>query len=124
MMNSYDEVAYAELTAWQKKMMRRPSLLNNLSKKIQVRINNWIPERVHKTITVTIKQMIRGVLFGAKYTVRDVLMNVNLQTREEAIQKKIDLYKNTAAVEGGITGAGGILLGLADFPILIAIKLK
>lgn len=124
MTDSYNLLAYAELAAWQKKMMRRPSLLNSLSKKIQVKINNWIPERLHKAITVTIKQMIRGVLFGAKYTVSDVLMNVSLQTREEAVQKKIDLYKNTAAVEGGITGAGGILLGLADFPILIAIKLK
>ena len=27
-------------------------------------------------------------------------------------------------MEGGITGAGGILLGLADFPILIGIKIK
>jgi len=27
-------------------------------------------------------------------------------------------------VEGGITGAGGFLLGLADFPILIGIKIK
>ena len=25
---------------------------------------------------------------------------------------------------GGITGAGGILLGLADFPLLIGIKMK
>jgi uncharacterized protein (DUF697 family) len=28
------------------------------------------------------------------------------------------------AVEGGITGAGGILLGFADFPMLIGIKIK
>jgi hypothetical protein len=44
--------------------------------------------------------------------------------REAAVKKRIDLYRNTAAVEGGITGAGGILLGLADFPILLGIKLK
>ena len=44
--------------------------------------------------------------------------------REEAVQKKIDIYRKTAAVEGGITGAGGILLGLADFPILLGIKIK
>ena len=36
----------------------------------------------------------------------------------------IKTYKHTAAVEGGVTGAGGILLGLADFPILLGIKLK
>lgn len=38
--------------------------------------------------------------------------------------ERIKFYRNTAAVEGGITGAGGILLGLADFPLLLALKLK
>jgi uncharacterized protein (DUF697 family) len=47
-----------------------------------------------------------------------------LLTREEAVRKKINIYRKTAAVEGGITGAGGILLGLADFPILLTIKIK
>lgn len=123
-MNSYDLLAYSAMTAWQKKMMRRPSLLNNLSKRIQTKINTWIPEKVHQAITVTIKQMIRGVLFGAKYTTANPLLNASLQQREEAVQKRIDFYRNTAAVEGGITGAGGFLLGLADFPILLAMKLK
>ena len=123
-MDSYELLAHTELTAWQKKMMKRPSLLNDLSKKIQTKINTWIPEKVHAAITVTIKQMIRGVLFGAKYTTSEPLLNASLQVREEAVQKRIDFYKNTAAVEGGITGAGGILLGLADFPLLLALKLK
>ena len=68
--------------------------------------------------------MIRGVLFGATHTTAQSLLTGNLQQREEAVQKKIDWYRNTAAVEGGITGAGGILLGLADFPILIGLKIK
>jgi hypothetical protein len=68
--------------------------------------------------------MIRGVLFGAKYTTADTLVNADLWEREEAVKKKIDWYRKTAAIEGGITGAGGILLGLADFPILISLKLK
>jgi uncharacterized protein (DUF697 family) len=38
--------------------------------------------------------------------------------------EKIKFYKHTAAAEGGITGAGGILLGLADFPLLLGIKIK
>ena len=123
-MNAYDLLAYTALTTWQKKMMRRPSLLNSLSKKIQTKINTWIPEKVHQAITATIKQMIRGVLFGAKYTTTVPLVDAGLESREQAVQKKIDWYRNTAAVEGGITGAGGILLGLADFPILIGLKLK
>ena len=124
MMNTYDQQAQKELTAWQKKMLSKPSLLNNLSKKIQTKINTWIPEKIHNAITVAIKQMIRGVLFGAAHTTAQSLLTGNLQQREKAAQKKIDWYRNTAAVEGGITGAGGILLGLADFPILIGLKIK
>ncbi|WP_462243702.1 EcsC family protein [Ferruginibacter sp.] len=124
MMNMYDQQAHKEFTAWQSKMLSKPSLLNNLSKKIQTKINTWIPEKIHNAITVAIKQMIRGVLFGATHTSPDLLQHGSLQTREEAIQKKIDWYRNAAAVEGGITGAGGILLGLADFPILIGFKIK
>ena len=124
MMNAYEREVNTALTAWQKKMLRRPSLLNSLSKKLQTKINTWIPEKVHRAITATIKQMIRGVLFGAKYTTADTLVNVSLQVREEAVEKKINWYRKTAAVEGGITGAGGILLGLADFPILISLKIK
>ena len=124
MMSSYEMQVYSELKVWQKKMLRRPSLLNNLSKKIQTKINTWIPEKVHNAITVTIKQMIRGVLFGATYTTSNPLTNTSLEERENNVQKKINLYKKTAAVEGGITGAGGILLGLVDFPVLIGIKIK
>jgi len=123
-MNAYDESVHNELKAWQKKMLKKPSLLNSLSKKVQTKINSWIPEKVHNAITLTIKQMIRGVLFGAKHTTSNILSNVELRDREDAVRKKIDSYRNTAAIEGGITGAGGILLGLADFPILLGIKLK
>ena len=124
MLSSYDTVAYDELKAWEKKMLRKPSLLDNLSKRMQTKVNSWIPEKVHRAITITIKQMVRGVLFGAKHTTAQPLKNATLELREQAVQKKINVYRKTAAVEGGITGAGGILLGLADFPILLGIKIK
>ncbi len=124
MTSEYELEAQRELMAWQKKMLQRPSMINALSKRIQVKINSWIPEKVHAAITATIKQMIRGVLFGAKHTTADPLRTLPLEVREEAVQHKIDIYRNTAAFEGGITGAGGLLLGLADFPILIGIKIK
>lgn len=120
----YEQQAFNELSIWQKKMQRRPSLLNKLSKKVQVKINSYIPEKVHNAITVTLKQMIKGVLFGAKITTRKPVKVDSLQATEEAVEKLIKNYRHTAAAEGGITGAGGILLGLADFPILLGIKLK
>jgi hypothetical protein len=123
-MDTYQKNASAELSVWQKKMVRRPSVFNKLSKRIQIKINSWIPEKIHLAITAAIKQMIRGVLFGAKYTTAKPLLDKSLEVRETAVQERIKAYKSTAAIEGGITGAGGLLLGLADFPILIAIKIK
>jgi hypothetical protein len=68
--------------------------------------------------------MFRVVLFGSKITTSNVRTEGSLELREAIIVEKIKFYKHTAAAEGGITGAGGILLGLADFPLLIGIKLK
>ena len=123
-MEQYLTQVSTELKAWQKQMLRRPGFFNKLSKKVQTKINDLIPEKVHASITAVLKQMTRGVLFGAGLTTAKPLKDAPLQTREELIQRKIDVYRKTAAVEGGITGAGGLLMGLADFPILIAIKLK
>jgi len=124
LLSSYEYQSADELKKWQKQMLRRPSFLNNLSRKAQDKINSWIPEKVHSAVTTAIKQMVRGVLFGARYTSSSPLKDQPLQSRELLVHEKIKLYRNTAAVEGGITGAGGILLGLADFPLLMAIKLK
>lgn len=123
-MDAYSEKARTELKSWQKQMLRSPSLIDKLSKKTQDKINTWIPEKVHRAVTAAIKQMTRGVLFGSRYTTARPLRDINLQARELVVEEKVKFYRNTAAVEGGITGAGGILLGLADFPILIALKLK
>lgn len=123
-MDKYEKDAAAQLSVWRKKMVRRPSVLNKLSKRLQTKINTWIPEKIHVAITGAIKQMIRGVLFGAKYTTAKPLFDKSLEIRETAVQERIKSYRNTAAIEGGITGAGGLLLGLADFPILIGIKIK
>jgi hypothetical protein len=126
MMNSfsYKRQAESELRIWQKQMLKRPSFFNNLSKKAQDKINSLIPEKVHTAVTTAIKQMIRGVLFGAKFTTADPIRNLDLEVREARIDERIKFYRTTAAVEGGITGAGGILLGLADFPLLMGIKIK
>lgn len=123
-MNQDTTAIYSEMELWQKKMLRNPSFLNKVSKTVQNKINNWIPEKVHHAITETLKQMIRAVIFGAKYTSVKPLSESTFELREQAILQRIEFYRTTAAVEGGLTGAGGILLGLADFPILIGIKIK
>jgi hypothetical protein len=63
-------------------------------------------------------------LFGARITTKKPVPVASLQETEEAVERLIKNYRHTAAAEGGVTGAGGILLGLADFPILLGIKIK
>lgn len=123
-MTMYEQQALADLKVWQIKMQRHPSLFNALSKKLQTTINTWIPEKIHRAITTAMKQMIRTVLFGAELTATPVLTNASLENRETIILKKIETYRTMATVEGGLTGAGGLLLGLADFPLLLGIKIK
>ncbi|MCH5596852.1 EcsC family protein [Niabella ginsengisoli] len=123
-MNTYEVFAGNELRKWQFKMTKNPGILGRLSKKTQDKINSYIPEKVHTAITTVIKQMIRGVLFGAKYTTTKPLKDLSLFERELIVKEKIKFYRSTAAIEGGITGAGGFFLGLADFPLLITLKLK
>jgi hypothetical protein len=123
-MNQYEKNMRSELKRWQKQMLREPTTINRLSKNLQTRMNKWIPEKVHRVLTTTIKQMIRTVLFGAMYTTSNPSTKDTIGEKEEAVRQRIEFYRKTAAVEGGITGAGGIFLGLADFPILIGIKIK
>jgi uncharacterized protein (DUF697 family) len=123
-MSHYSRTISAELSVWQKQMLKKPGFFNKLSKKLQVKLNSYIPEKVHTALTTAIKQMVRGVLFGAGITTSNTRDTRSFEVKEAVIQERIKSYQKTAAAEGGITGAGGILLGLADFPLLIAIKIK
>lgn len=95
-----------------------------LAKNIQTKLNNLIPEKIHQAITLSIEKMIKGMLFGAKYTVGKRKDYSSFQVKEAYINTLIENYQKTASLEGAITGAGGILMGLADFPALLAIKVK
>jgi hypothetical protein len=123
-MDNYGTMALADLTKWQRRMKKSPSLVNRVSKNLQVRINRIIPEKVHRVITTAIKHMTRTVLSGAAFTTPKPLEGVDFSTRESLVKQKIIFYRNTSTAEGAITGAGGILLGLADFPIWLTLKMK
>jgi len=124
-MTPYEDQAYMQLQFWQLKMLKKPSLTDRVSKRVQDKINTVIPEKVHEVITSTIENMIKAVLFGAKYTTSDCPdLTASLQYRESLVKKQIGFYQKTASIEGAVTGAGGILLGLADFPLLLSIKIK
>ena len=119
-----DQQARTELHAWQQRMQQAPSLLNKFARRVQIRLNALLPERVHQAITVAIRQMVRGVLLGSKYTTSKPLTDASFAQREAAVRGQIRNYRTMATAEGAVTGAGGFLLGLADFPLLLSLKLK
>lgn len=124
-MDKYQENIRIELEFWKREMMEKPSFLNKMTNNIQKKINSYIPEKVHTAITVTIKKMVQAVLYGSTYTTSMVpAIEISLLHREALVKQKIDNYCKTGAAEGGITGAGGFLMSMADFPILIGIKMK
>jgi uncharacterized protein (DUF697 family) len=123
-MTLYETRIVAELAVWQKRMQSAPSFSSQLAKRLQNRINKAIPEKIHHAITFAIKQMTQAVFFGAGFTTNRAALPPSLEECERFVLERIRFYRNTATAEGAITGAGGILLGLADFPIWLTLKMK
>ncbi len=124
-MDKYQEQVAIELQFWKMEVMKKPSLADNITYKIQGKINGYIPQKVHDAITSAIRQMVKAVLFGSEITTSSMPpQEMSLIHREALVKSKIESYCKTGAAEGGITGAGGFLMSLADFPLLIAIKIK
>jgi hypothetical protein len=123
-MTLYESRVRAELEIWKQRMRKPPSFSSQLAKRLQTRINKAIPEKIHQAITAAIRQMTRGVFFGAEYTTRPPVRPESLESCETKVLERIKFYRNTAAAEGALTGAGGILLGLADFPLWLTLKMK
>lgn len=122
---TYEEQITHELDFWKFELVKKPGMFSGLANKIQGKINNYIPQKVHDAVTLAIKQMVKAVLYGSTYTTSSLPNpTISLMHREALVKSKIESYGKTGAAEGGVTGAGGFLLSLADFPILIGIKLK
>ena len=124
-MTDYEQKVLDELLAWERKLVKRSSMINRLSKKAQTKINSHIPEKVHKVITESIKNMVKATLLGSNLTTKKrQAIGMSLYDRDELFKEKLSNFRKTAVVEGAGTGAGGIFLGIADFPLLLSIKMK
>lgn len=124
-MNGYEIKALEEIEEWKRKILKRSSLLGRISKKAQMKINEKIPEKAHQIITESIKNMVKATLVGSNITTKkDHRELMTLEERDQKLLEKMNFYRKTATIEGAGTGAGGIFLGLADFPLLLSIKMK
>lgn len=122
---NYEAKVLEEIHEWQVEIFKRSTFFKRMTKKTQNKINSMIPDKAHRIIAESIKQMVKATLFGS-----DLISNqahsddLSLLERDELLDGKLATYRKTAVAEGAGTGAGGILLGLADFPMLLSIKMK
>ena len=123
-MNDYELKVLKDVDRWQRLILQGPSSLNHHIKNLNEKFNTLIPDNIHKALTSMHKHLCRAVIFGSKITTEKWRFEGNLQLREAAVRKKIIFYAVAAAAEGGITGVGGIFLGLVDFPLLVGIQIK
>ncbi len=121
----YEDQVAEELVRWKRRLMKRPSMTGRYTKGVQAKMNKMIPEKVHSVVTASIKNMVHATLVGSEYTAqKQPEQALSLKEREEKVRALTNSYKRTAALEGAGTGAGGILLGMVDFPLLLSIKMK
>jgi protein EcsC len=124
-MRKYEVKAYEEVLEWKRKMLKRPKMVQRLSKQVQVKINEKIPDKAHEIITDAIKKFVKVTLAGSQLITKiSQVENGTLEQRDKQLDEILSIYRKTAVVEGAGTGAGGFLLGLADFPALLSIKMK
>lgn len=122
---TYEENALKTALRFERSMQKKSSLLQRKSKIVQNRINAKIPTKIHGVVTESIKTMIQLSLTTSKYIYpMEVNEQWTLQEREVQVKERLKQYRHTAMIEGAGTGAGGIVLGIADFPLLLSIKMK
>lgn len=105
-------------------MLKGPSLFGRAARGVQTRINRAIPEKVHAVVTATIERLTRVIVTGSDLTTAKALTGVPLSEREAKVRLAIAAYRRTAAAEGGVAGAGGFMLAFAEFPALLATKIR
>ncbi|OZM58156.1 ABC transporter-associated protein EcsC [Lottiidibacillus patelloidae] len=124
-MNRYELHAKDELNRWKRKHFYKTSRRKMFARNIQQKINKKVPEKVHKLITSAIKGMVEATISGTSYMTKiDVTHVQTLEERENFVHERLRFYRKLAVAEGAGTGAGGIFLGIADFPLLLSIKMK
>ena len=92
--------------------------------KVQTKVQQLIPAKVQKVLTETIRMMVQTISAGSNF-IKPKLKETtwSLQRRDDEVRKKWMSTKNSSGRRSR-TGAGGILLGLADFPLYLQLKLN
>jgi hypothetical protein len=122
---SYEHRVQYELSRWKHRIHENAGFVRVTAKKLQLKVQSYLPKKVQEVMTSTIKNMMTLFMSGSALFSGDVVSDaLTLHERDILLEKKLNQYKKISAAEGAGTGAGGILLGMADFPLLLGIKIR
>lgn len=123
--NLYRKAVAKELEEWEEKIMKEPTLAGLLSKRVQTKTHSLMPKKIQDAITLAVKGMVESVLTASSYlTKTEPASSPSLAEGDFLVEKAYQNYYKTAVVQGVGFGLGGILINLADFPALLAVKTK
>lgn len=124
-MNMYEIQINKELDGWHNNIVKDASIFERASKGIQKKTQKLTPPKVQDSITVAVKSLVETVLHGSGIvSVKGDTSDLVLAERDYLVINNFRSYLNTATVQGAGFGFGGILLGMADLPVLMSIKVK
>ncbi|WP_342756603.1 EcsC family protein [Kineothrix sedimenti] len=124
-MNLYEKHVEKELNRWHDDIIKSAGLFERTSKGIQKQTQKLVPKKMQNTITATVEKMVQTILFGSDLlTIKEDASGLSLAEQDFLVQEQFQIYMKTAVTQGIGFGAGGILLGLADLPVLMGIKIK
>ncbi|MFB4163749.1 EcsC family protein [Alteribacillus sp. JSM 102045] len=124
-MDKYEQEAYEEVQVWLRKLNKPSSIPQTFTKNIQSRMNQLVPKKIHHLMGQAVKQMVDGAINGSEYLPKGNYEKADtLKEADTKLQELIPVFQKGAAAEGAGTGAGGIFLGAADFPLLLGFKMR
>ena len=89
-MVDYTMKVQEELHFWKRKMTKRSGLISRTSKKAQMKVNGLIPEKFHKVMTESIKNMVKATLVGSNImTKKGQSTALSLYERDELFKEKL-----------------------------------
>lgn len=124
-MNLYEKQVESELEGWYKGIVKSAGVLERTSDGIQKKTRQLVPRKVQETITAAVKTMTKTMLHGSGLlSIQEDTQGMTLPERDYLVLACFGKYRNIATAQGIGFGAGGILLGMADLPVLMSIKIK
>ena len=122
-MITYEEKVIKELEQWKATFMKDSSMMTRFSKSAEESATAHSGESTKSANRDDPDDGANDQRRVKLYKAEAKETTWSLQRRDDEVRKKW-MSTKIAAAEGAGTGAGGILLGLADFPLLLGIKIK